>query len=135
MRGSHRLFGRKLPIKLCAVAHESVRAQRIAAGATRAEAGRPSDVLNRHIRKVLELIAQHHGQSAYVFGSVSRAEDTLSSDIDLMVDFEDGTSLLDHAALYGELTDLLAPYSVDLVSKRAMTARHSAILADMRVLV
>lgn len=87
------------------------------------------------MRKVLDLVAQHHGRSAYVFGSVARAEDTLSSDIDLMVDFEEGTSLLDHAALYGELSDLLAPYSVDLVSKRAMTARHSAILVDMRQLV
>lgn len=87
------------------------------------------------MRRVLELVAQHRGRSAYVFGSVARAEDSLSSDIDLMVDFEEGTSLLDHAALYGELTDLLSPYAVDLVSKRAMTARHSAILADMRPLV
>jgi len=95
-------------------------------------ADRPTDVLSRHIRRVLELVTQHHGRSVYVFGSVARGEDTLSSDIDLMVDFEDGTSLLDHAALYGELTHLLAPYSVHLVSSRALTARHSAIASDMR---
>ncbi len=95
-------------------------------------ADRPTDVLNRHMRRVLALVAQHHGRNAYVFGSVARGEDTLSSDIDLLVDFEEGTSLLDHAALYGELTDLLAPYPVHLVSRRAVTAKHSEIVADMR---
>lgn len=97
-------------------------------------AGRPSDVLAHHQRQVLDLVVAHRGRRAFVFGSVARGEDSLASDIDLIVDFAPETSLLDHAALYGELSDLLAPYSVDLVSMAAVRSKHSGLVADMREL-
>ena len=58
----------------------------------------------------------------HVFGSVVRGEADEQSDIDLMVDFEPGRSLLDHAGLWLELQDLLGG-KVDVVSSRGIKAR------------
>ena len=58
----------------------------------------------------------------HVFGSVVRGEADEQSDIDLMVDFEPGRSLLDHAGLWLELQDLLG-VKVDVVSRRGIKAR------------
>ena len=58
----------------------------------------------------------------HVFGSVVRGEADEQSDIDLMVDFEPGRSLLDHAGLWLELQDLLG-VKVDVVSSRSIKPR------------
>jgi predicted nucleotidyltransferase len=57
-----------------------------------------------------------------VFGSVARGEADEQSDLDLIVDFEPGTSLLDHAGLWLELQELLG-VKVDVVSSRGIKAR------------
>ena len=58
----------------------------------------------------------------HVFGSVVRGEADEQSDIDLIVDFEPGRSLLDHAGLWLELQDLLG-VKVDVVSSRGIKPR------------
>lgn len=53
-------------------------------------------------------IAQRHG--AYdirVFGSVARGQANRNSDLDLLVSWEPGRSLLDHAELVQDLQELL----------------------------
>lgn len=57
-----------------------------------------------------------------VFGSVARGEADEKSDIDLLVEFESGRSLLDHAGLRLELQDLLG-CKVDVVSERGIKPR------------
>ena len=57
-----------------------------------------------------------------VFGSVARREDDDKSDIDHLVEFESGRSLLDHAGLWLELQDLLG-CKVDVVSERGIKPR------------
>lgn len=57
-----------------------------------------------------------------VFGSVARGEADEQSDIDLIVEFEPGRSLLDHAALWLELQELLG-CKVDVVSERGLKPR------------
>lgn len=56
-----------------------------------------------------------HGMSA-TFGSVQRGEDTDTSDIDLLVDFEPGRSLFDQVGLIQDLEDLLG-CRVDVVTE------------------
>ena len=52
--------------------------------------------------------AERHGVLRLrVFGSVARGESGPSSDVDILIEFEEGRSLLDHAALLVELEDLL----------------------------
>jgi len=66
--------------------------------------------------------ARYGAHNVHVFGSVVRGEADEQSDIDLMVDFEPGRSLLDHAGLWLELQDLLE-VKVDVVSSRGIKAR------------
>ena len=59
-------------------------------------------------REDIRRLAERRGaRNVRVFGSVARGEATPSSDLDLLVDWEPGRSLLDHAALVQDLQDLL----------------------------
>ena len=59
-------------------------------------------------RQEILRIAQGHGASNIrVFGSVARGEAREGSDLDLLVAWEPGRSLLDHAGLVEDLQELL----------------------------
>ena len=56
---------------------------------------------------ILRLADVHGAKNLRVFGSVARGEATNTSDLDLLVDWAPGRSLLDHARLALDLQDLL----------------------------
>lgn len=56
---------------------------------------------------VLEIASRNGARSVRVFGSVARGEASRTSDLDLLVEWEPGRSLLDHVALVQDLEDLL----------------------------
>lgn len=70
--------------------------------------------LRRHRRAVVDLTERAGAHNPRVFGSVARAEDTDTSDIDLLVDIDDDVSLVTLARLTRELTELLGT-NVDVV--------------------
>lgn len=55
--------------------------------------------LQRRRRAVLDTAARRGARNVRVFGSVARGEDTESSDIDLLVDLDDGVGLVALAGL------------------------------------
>jgi len=57
--------------------------------------------------EILRLAERRGARSARVFGSVARGEANESSDLDLLVEWEPGSSLLDHAGLVQDLQELL----------------------------
>jgi predicted nucleotidyltransferase len=57
--------------------------------------------------EILRLARQRGAHSLRVFGSVARNEASDNSDLDLLVAWEPGRSLLDHAGLVEDLQDLL----------------------------
>jgi predicted nucleotidyltransferase len=57
--------------------------------------------------KILRLAERRGAHSLRVFGSVARGEATEESDLDLLVAWEPGRSLLDHAGLVQDLQELL----------------------------
>jgi uncharacterized protein len=57
--------------------------------------------------EILRLAARHGAHNLRVFGSVARGEANESSDLDLLVAWEPGRSLLDHAGLVQDLQQLL----------------------------
>jgi predicted nucleotidyltransferase len=65
------------------------------------------EMLRRRREEVLSIAASHGASNLRVYGSVVRGEARTGSDIDLLVDLENGRSLLDLAALHLELEDLL----------------------------
>ena len=71
---------------------------------------------------ILAIAARHGARNVRVFGSVARGEAGVGSDIDFLVRFDPGTTLLTHAALTRALEDLLG-LKVDVVSDRGLRER------------
>ena len=57
--------------------------------------------------EMLKLATEHGARNLRVFGSVARGEANENSDLDLLVDWEPGRSLLDHSGLVQDLQELL----------------------------
>jgi len=57
--------------------------------------------------EILRLAERHGGHNLRVFGSVARGDSNASSDLDLLVAWEPGRSLLDHSGLVQDLQELL----------------------------
>ncbi len=74
-----------------------------------------AELLDRR-EEILAIAARHGARTVRVFGSVVRGEETPASDLDLLVEFEPGRSLLDHIALAQDLKDLLGR-EVDVVTE------------------
>ena len=91
-------------------------------------------VLALHEDEVKRIAARNGATNVRVVGSVARGEDREGSDIDLLVDFNPGRSLLDHAQLIEELRALLG-VSVDVVSSRGLKPKiKERLLRDARPL-
>lgn len=78
--------------------------------------------LKVHREAILRLAKKYRAESVRLFGSVARGQGTATSDVDLLVHFVEGASLLDQVGLKQELEALLG-CSVDVVSDRAVN-RH-----------
>jgi predicted nucleotidyltransferase len=70
-------------------------------------------------KKILQIAARHGARRVRVFGSVARGEARRGSDIDFLVEMDEGRSLLDHAALILDLERLLKR-PVDVASERGL---------------
>lgn len=86
--------------------------------------------LRRHRRAVTELAGRRGLRNIRVFGSVARGEDREGSDIDLLVDVDDGVGLVAIAGLAREVTDLLG-VAVDVVPADSLKpAVRDEVLAE-----
>jgi predicted nucleotidyltransferase len=65
------------------------------------------EALRSHRQKILELAARHGARNVRVFGSTVRGDAGPQSDIDLLVDVEQGRTLLDLIAFEQELEEML----------------------------
>ena len=80
------------------------------------------ETLERNREEILRVAAKHGAGNVRVFGSLARGDASSRSDIDLLVDMEPGRSLLDHAALWLELKEILG-CRVDVLSERGIKDR------------
>ena len=80
------------------------------------------DILAARRDEILRLAKAHGARNVRVFGSAARGEADEDSDIDFLVEFEPGTSLLKHAALIVALEDLLGR-KVDVAPEKTLKER------------
>lgn len=81
-------------------------------------------------QEITAIAAQHGAANVRLFGSAARGDETAASDLDLLVDFSETTSLLDHAALIIDLETALG-VKVDVVSSRGLRPRvQERVLRD-----
>jgi predicted nucleotidyltransferase len=73
------------------------------------------NTLREQREAILRIAARHGATDVRLIGSVARGEARPDSDVDLLVTWSEGTSLLNHAALMLELERLLGR-KVDIAS-------------------
>ena len=69
---------------------------------------------------IISILVKHGIKRILVFGSYARNEATTKSDLDLIVDFPEGTSLLDHIGIEIELSEALN-MKIDLLSRNGIS--------------
>ena len=73
------------------------------------------DTISEKREAIVRIAARHGASQVRLIGSVARGEARPDSDVDLLVTWSEGTSLLDQAALMLELESLLGR-KVDIAS-------------------
>lgn len=86
--------------------------------------------LRQHRKALLDAVSKAGGSNLRVFGSVARGEERPESDVDLLVDLPEDTSLFEVLALEGTLERILK-VNVDLAPVGSLKSRVRAeALAD-----
>ncbi len=89
-----------------------------------------AEVRSRYRDQIVAAAEKRGAHNIRVFGSVARGEQLGDSDIDFLVDFEPGRSLLDLTGLWLDLEKVLG-CKVDVVSGRGLKPRlASEVLRD-----
>ncbi len=83
---------------------------------------KPSTAYQHHREAIRRIVAEHHAKNPRIFGSVLHGQDTDESDLDILIDTTEETSLFDVGAIRTELTELLG-VEVDVLTPGALPER------------
>jgi predicted nucleotidyltransferase len=87
-------------------------------------------LLEKNRTEILRIAAEYGARNVRVFGSTARGSATDASDVDILVDLDEGRSLLDQVGLQQELEALLGR-KVDVVVQGGISPyREGRILAE-----
>jgi predicted nucleotidyltransferase len=82
--------------------------------------------MSQKAQKIIEIIRpiliKHGVTRAQLFGSIARGDANSDSDVDVLVQMPESSSLFDKSRMYGEIKDILHT-EIDLVSYRAINPR------------
>ena len=95
---------------------------------------KPSSALALSREKVRQVITGSRLENPRIFGSVLHGTDSETSDLDLLIDAPEGTTLFDILGLEGELESILG-VPVELLTPQDISAKfRSAVLAEAQPL-
>lgn len=81
----------------------------------------------KYRNQILNIADKYKADNVRIFGSVVRGENSDDSDIDLLVHFKEGASLLDESGLDIDLNELLG-CRVDVISDRAIRSEFKSFI-------
>ena len=90
---------------------------------------RPSEALNRHRDAIRRIAESHRVRNVRVFGSAMRGTDKEGSDLDLLVEPTDETTLFDIGAIRHELREILG-LTVDVLTPKALPEKFRQRVLD-----
>lgn len=91
---------------------------------------KPSRVVETHRAAIRQIVASRRARNPRIFGSVARGEDGNASDVDILVDPTEETTLFDLGGIQVELERLLG-VKVDVATPSALPAgMRESVLAD-----
>ena len=80
------------------------------------------EIVRSNREEILRIAAEHGARNVRVFGSVARGEADRDSDVDFLVEMEQGRSLFDLGGFLMDLQDLL-DCRVDVVTEKGLKER------------
>ncbi len=83
---------------------------------------KPSIAYQQHHEAIRQIVERHHAKNPRIFGSVLRGQDKDGSDLDILIDTTEETTLFDVGAIRTELIDLLG-VEVDVLTPGALPER------------
>jgi predicted nucleotidyltransferase len=92
------------------------------------------EIRSRYGKQIVALASKRGAHNIRVFGSVARGDQRYDSDVDFLVDFEPGRSLLDLTGLWLDLEATLG-CKVDVVSSRGLKPRLASEVMREAVLL
>jgi predicted nucleotidyltransferase len=95
---------------------------------------RPSEALDLHRARIREIALSHRVSNVRVFGSAMRRDDTVDSDLDLLVEPTPQTTLLDIGAIRFELKQLLG-IDIGVLTPNALPDKYRAQVLREALLV
>ena len=91
---------------------------------------KPSEALNSNREAIRQVVASHRARNARVFGSVIHGNDTETSDLDILIDPTQDTTLMDIGAIRYKLRVLLG-VPVDVLTPKALPdSFRNSVLAE-----
>ncbi|MFZ9733564.1 MAG: nucleotidyltransferase family protein [Burkholderiaceae bacterium] len=93
---------------------------------------KPSEALELHRDEIRKIVLAHRADNARVFGSVLHGTDSNLSDLDILIDPTEDTTLFDLGAIRYKLRTLLG-VSVDVLTPGALPEHfRDAVLAEAK---
>lgn len=95
---------------------------------------RPSVAYREHKELIRQIVVRHRATNPRVFGSVLHGEDTEGSDLDLLVDATERTTLFDIVMIERELQEALGVH-VDVQTPESLSKRfRDTVIREARSL-
>lgn len=79
-----------------------------------------SSLIKNRREEILDIARKHGAKNIRLFGSMARGEEGAESDLDILVEMEKGSSLLDIIAIKQDIEDLLGR-KVDVVTESSIS--------------
>ena len=79
------------------------------------------ELVDAHREEIKAIVARHHGRSVAIFGSVARGEEGPGSDLDFLVELDEGARPMEILSIGVELEELLG-VKVDVGTPESLRA-------------
>jgi len=95
---------------------------------------KPSEALEKHRADIRRIVSENRSSNPRVFGSVLHREDTENSDLDLLIDPTEKTSLMDLARI-GHALETMMNVKVDILTPESLPPKFRKRVLDEAVSV